>query len=153
MSSPRSSPSLRDGSADLGVCIHEARFTWREQGLALVEDLGETWERATGAPLPLGGLVARTDLGEELTRSVARAVADSVRWAREHRDACLPTMRRHAQEADDAVLWGHVELYVNDWTQDLGREGRRALRTLDAETAERGLGGGRPDAGLSFFEE
>ena len=128
-------PALEAGEAELGVCIHEGRFTWRERGLRRVEDLGETWERATGSPLPLGGIVARRDLGAETIARFDGALADSIRWARAHPDACLTTMRLHAQELDDDVIRAHVDLYVNDWTVELGDVGRGALEQL-AERAE-----------------
>lgn len=134
-------PALESGAADFGVCIHEARFTWRAHGLELVEDLGERWERATGAALPLGGIVARTDLGPEVLAEVAGLVRRSLDWGLAHRAACLPTMRRHAQEQADDVLWAHVETYVNAWTRELGDEGRRALAALEARARAAGLEG------------
>lgn len=132
-------PALAQGRADLGLCIHEARFTWSAYGVERVEDLGETWERRTGAPLPLGGPVARRDLDPGLLTRVDEAVAQSLSWALAHREACLPTMRRHAREQADEVLWAHVETYVNDWTLDLGVEGRRAFAALGGLARERGL--------------
>lgn len=137
-------PALRAGRADLGVCIHEGRFTWREQGLTQVEDLGETWERATGSALPLGGLVARTSLESDVVARLVRAVRASLEWGLAHRDACLPTLRRHAQEHGDDVLWAHVDLYVNERTLDLGDAGRGALAALSRLARERGL---LPDGG------
>jgi 1,4-dihydroxy-6-naphthoate synthase len=132
-------PALQAGRADLGVCIHEGRFTWKEAGLAFHEDLGATWERATGAPLPLGGIVARRALGPAAAHALQDAIRASLEWGLAHREACLPTMRRHAQELDDPVLWAHVDLYVNERTLDLGAEGRAALAALSARARERGL--------------
>jgi 1,4-dihydroxy-6-naphthoate synthase len=123
-------PALERGEADFGVCIHEARFTYREHGLACIEDLGETWEKRTQSPLPLGGLLARRELGADVHARLARAVRDSLDHARARPDEALATMKRHAQELSEAVLWRHVELYVNEWTRDLGPEGRRALARL-----------------------
>lgn len=131
-------PALARGEADLGVCIHEGRFTWREHGLFRVEDLGQTWERSTGAPLPLGGIVASRALGADVAARVEAAIRDSLEWGLAHREACLPTMRAHAQELADDVLWAHVELYVNDWTLDLGERGRSALAALSSAARERG---------------
>ena len=131
-------PALLRGEAELGVCIHEARFTWREAGLELVEDLGETWHAATRAALPLGGIVARRSLGEDVARRISDAIRRSIEWGFEHRTACLPTMRRHAQEQADDVLWGHVDLYVTDETRRLGPDGRRALSELAARAREAG---------------
>ena len=125
-------PALAAGRADLGISIHEGRFSFRAQGLQLVEDLGRRWERETGSPLPLGGIVGRRDLDHELLEGVQQALARSLAWAEQHADLALATMRAHAQEQADDVLWAHVELYVGDRTRDLGAEGRRALERLAA---------------------
>lgn len=135
-------PRLRDRSADFGVCIHEGRFTWGQQGLSLVEDLGVRWESETGCPLPLGGIVADRRLPADTISSVQRVIRDSLEWARARPAEALPTMREYAQEFDDRVLEQHVELYVNDWTVDLGETGRRALDELSARAAAAGLGDG-----------
>ena len=124
-------PRLRAVDADFGVCIHEGRFTWREQGLSLVEDLGTRWEKETECPLPLGGLVARRDLPPETIREVQRVVRESLEYSLAEPDAALTTMRTYAQEFDDDVLMKHVDLYVNDWTLDLGTVGRNSLAELD----------------------
>ncbi len=135
-------PRLTAGTADFGVCIHEGRFTWQQSGLALVEDLGSRWEAETGSPLPLGGIVAARRLGNETIAAVQGVIRDSLTLALADREAALPTMRAHAQEFDDRVLVQHVELYVNDWTLDLGDTGRRALAKLSARAAAAGLGAG-----------
>lgn len=134
-------PRLRAGTADYGVCIHEGRFTWQEQGLALVEDLGTRWERETRSPLPLGGIVASRRLPAATLSAVQGVIQDSLHYGLAHRAETLPTMRRHAQEQADAVLWKHVDLYVNEWTIDLGTDGRRALGELAARASAVGMGG------------
>ena len=96
-------PALEAGAADFGVCIHEGRFTWRAHGLALVEDLGAVWEEATGAPLPLGGILARHALGQDTIRTVTDVIRDSLAHARSHRRETVPTMRRYAQELSDTT--------------------------------------------------
>jgi 1,4-dihydroxy-6-naphthoate synthase len=136
-------PRLEAGTADFGVCIHEGRFTWQSHGLALVEDLGTRWEAETGSPLPLGGIVARRRLPAATIATVQRVIQDSLALALDDRDAALPTMRAHAQEFDDRVLMQHVELYVNDWTVNLGPTGGRALDELSARAASLGLASGR----------
>jgi 1,4-dihydroxy-6-naphthoate synthase len=137
-------PRLQAGAADFGVCIHEGRFTWQQQGLGLVEDLGTRWETETQCPLPLGGIVASRRLSVDTIATVQRVIHDSLTYALSHRDAPLPTMRAHAQEFDDRVLMQHVDLYVNEWTLDLGSQGTRALDELSARAASAGLGtGGR----------
>ncbi|MGQ0552527.1 MAG: MqnA/MqnD/SBP family protein [Planctomycetota bacterium] len=120
-------PALARGEADAGVAIHEGRFTYQRLGLRLLEDLGASWERLTGGPLPLGGLLARHDLGPSVHAALCAALSRSLAEARAHPDEALLTMRRHAQELDEAVLWEHVRLYVNEHTEELGAVGRRAL--------------------------
>jgi len=132
-------PALQARQADFGVCIHEGRFTWQEQGLHHIEDLGERFEREADAALPLGGIVAQRSLDPGLTRAVARGIRESLEWGRSHREACLSSMRAHAQEESDEVLWGHVELYVNEWTLELGEEGQRAFAALSSLARARGL--------------
>ena len=137
-------PRLRAHTADFGVCIHEGRFTWQQQGLWLVEDLGARWESETGCPLPLGGIVANRRLPHETITTVQQVIYESLLFARADRNAALPTMRAHAQEFDDRVLMQHVDLYVNDWTVDLGAVGSSALAELSARATSVGLGqGGR----------
>lgn len=132
-------PQLKTGQADFGVCIHEGRFTWQQEGLSLVEDLGTRWEQTTGSPLPLGGLVARRSLPSATIHSIQDVVRRSLEMALEDPDSALPQMRRYAQEFDDRVLMQHVELYVNDWTVDLGEEGRRALAALSQQAKRCGV--------------
>ena len=136
-------PRLEARTADFGVCIHEGRFTWQQRGLGLVEDLGARWEQATGCPLPLGGIVASNRLSHETIATVQQVIKDSLRFALADRQAPLPTMRKYAQEFDDHVLMQHVDLYVNEWTLDLGVEGAHALDELSVRAASIGLGTGR----------
>ncbi len=136
-------PRLQARTADFGVCIHEGRFTWQAHGLALVEDLGTRWEQETGCPLPLGGIMASCRLPDATIARVQEVIRDSLALALGDPDAALPTMRAHAQEFDDRVLMQHVDLYVNDWTLDLGPTGARALDELAARAAAVGLPGGR----------
>jgi 1,4-dihydroxy-6-naphthoate synthase len=136
-------PRLAARTADFGVCIHEGRFTWEAHGLHLVEDLGSRWETETGCPLPLGGIVASRRLSAEVTAAVQQVIHNSLTLAMADPAAALPTMRAHAQEFDDRVLMQHVDLYVNEWTLDLGETGRRALDEFATRAAATGRGGGR----------
>lgn len=129
-------PRLSSQSADFGVCIHEGRFTYAQSGLHLVSDLGEQWESETNSPLPLGGLVIRDHHDASTVRRVIDVVDASLALARDRNEIALPVMRRFAQEFDDTVLMQHVDLYVNEWTFDLGEVGRTALEAL-SEYAER----------------
>lgn len=132
-------PRLENGSADFGVCIHEGRFTWQNQGLGLVEDLGTRWETETQGPLPLGGLVGSKSLPTDLLQTVQRVVRESIEFSIARPDDALPTMRQHAQEFDDQVLMQHVELYVNDWTINLGDAGLAALNQLNEKAKQAGV--------------
>jgi 1,4-dihydroxy-6-naphthoate synthase len=132
-------PRLQEKEADFGVCIHEGRFTWEQQGLGLVEDLGTRWETETDCPLPLGGIVARRSLTDEVIAKVQDVIRDSLEFALADRDAALPTMRKFAQEFDDEVLMKHVDLYVNEWTTDLGTTGNNALQQLSKRAQSIGL--------------
>jgi 1,4-dihydroxy-6-naphthoate synthase len=131
-------PALERGDADYGVCIHEGRFVFRERELECVEDLGTTWERATRAPLPLGGIVVARELGRDTALAIEHAIRASIAYADEHRDEALITMKRYAQELSEDVLWRHVDLYVNAWTRDLGADGCRALDVLAQRARESG---------------
>lgn len=139
-------PQLHAEQADFGVCIHEGRFTWQDEGLGLVEDLGKRWETETSCPLPLGGIVARRRLPVEVIARVQQVLCDSLQLALANPDAALPTMRKYAQEFDDAVLMKHVDLYVNDWTVDLGDVGASALQELSRRAEQISLvpAGARP---------
>lgn len=132
-------PDLKARRADFGVCIHEGRFTWQNEGLGLVEDLGTRWERETSCPLPLGGIMARRKLGSEVLGKVQAVIHDSLTLALKNPDIALPTMREYAQEFDDTVLMKHVELYVNDWTVNLGSVGSNALKELGRRAQGVGL--------------
>lgn len=129
-------PRLKQSTADFGVCIHEGRFTWEQEGLFLIEDLGTRWEKETNKPLPLGGLIGSKSLGGEVLKTIQSIIYDSIAFARSNPESALPTMRHYAQEFNDEVLMQHVDLYVNDWTVSLGDVGAKALDEL-ATRAER----------------
>lgn len=132
-------PRLQQSTAEFGVCIHEGRFTWQQHGLGCVEDLGTRWETETGCPLPLGGIVAQRALPEETIAAAQTVVRDSLEFALADPGIALPTMREYAQEFDDEVLMKHVELYVNEWTTDLGDVGQNALDRLNERALEAGI--------------
>ncbi len=123
-------PAVVRGEADAGLIIHESRFTYAELGLVRVVDLGEWWEEETGAPIPLGGIVARRSLGEERIRAVETAIRRSVERALERPEASAAYVRAHAREMDPQVMRRHIDLYVNDFSLDLGEAGGRAVEEL-----------------------
>ena len=131
---------------DAGVIIHENRFTYEARGLQKILDLGEFWERTTCAPIPLGGIVAKRSLPLDVQQRVNRVVRRSVEYACAHREASLPFIRAHAQEMSEAVMYKHIDVYVNEYSIDLGSEGRRAIELLFDEGAAAGVIPGMRDA-------
>jgi len=123
-------PALLAGDVDAGLIIHENRFTYQAKGLKKIIDLGEFWEAETGAPIPLGGIVIRRALPEHVQARVNRVLRRSVEYAFAHRDASLPYVRAHAQEMSEEVMYKHIDLYVNDYSVDLGPHGRQAIELL-----------------------
>ena len=108
-----------------GVVIHEKRFTYAADGLTLIQDLGEHWEAETGHPIPLGAIVARKTV--LFHSAIEEAMRDSLAWARSHDAEAFALCRNHAQDLNDAVIRAHIDLYVNDFSIDLGPEGRAAV--------------------------
>ena len=132
-------PALKRGDADAGVIIHESRFTYREAGFHEVIDLGAWWEEDTGLPIPLGGILARRDLGAETIQLADKAIRTSLEYARQNPKEPRAYIKSHAQELDDNVIDAHINLYVNDFSLDLGAEGITAVETLLARAESRGL--------------
>ena len=122
--------ALLDGSFDAGLIIHENRFTYAAKGLKKIIDLGEYWEAETGAAIPLGGIVVNRALPPDVRQKVNRIMRRSVEYAFANRTASLPFVREHAQEMSEDVMYRHIDLYVNEFSVDLGREGRRAVEVL-----------------------
>ncbi len=118
------------GDVDAGLIIHENRFTYAQKGLVRLLDLGEHWESTTGMPIPLGGIAIRRDLPIDVQHKVNRVLQRSVQFAFDHPSAALPFVRVHAQEMDEAVMYQHIALYVNDYTLHLGERGRAAVQHL-----------------------
>ncbi len=132
-------PAVARGEVDAGLIIHESRFTYPQHGLVKVVDLGEWWERTTGLPIPLGGILARRDLGADTIRAVDDAIRRSVEHAFADPAASRPYVRAHAQEMEDAVCQQHIDLYVNHFSADLGSDGERAIRELFARARAAGI--------------
>jgi Predicted periplasmic solute-binding protein len=130
---------LLSGEMDAGLIIHENRFTYQAKGLTKIVDLGEFWENLTGKPIPLGGIAVNRKLPEALRQSVDRVMRRSVEYAFANPNTSYPFVKQYAQEMDETVMRSHIELYVNDFTRDLGNEGRSAIETLYAEAAQRGV--------------
>ena len=119
-----------DGRFDAGLIIHENRFTYADRGLKKIIDLGEFWESETGAAIPLGGIVISRRLPADVRQRVNRVMRRSVEYAFANRDASLPFVRANAQAMSDEVMYKHIDLYVNEYSVDLGVDGRRAVEVL-----------------------
>lgn len=117
-------------TVDAGLIIHENRFTYQDKGLVKIMDLGEYWETNTQMPIPLGGIVVRRDLPIDIQQRVNRVMQRSVEFAFANPKSSLPFVRAHAQEMDESVMYQHIDLYVNDFTKDLGERGRAAVQHL-----------------------
>ena len=131
--------AVLNGDFDAGLIIHENRFTYEAKGLKKIIDLGEFWESETGAPIPLGGIVVKRALPDDVKQRVNRVLRRSVEYAFAHRDASLPYVREHAQEMSEEVMYRHIDLYVNEYSVDLGAEGRRAVELLFERAAATGI--------------
>lgn len=122
--------AVERGEVAAGLIIHESRFTYADHGLVRIADLGEWWEGETGMPLPLATICTRADVDPELRELAERGLRDSVLHAFQHPDASASFVREHAQELSPDVCRRHIELYVNEFTVDLGDEGARAIDAL-----------------------
>lgn len=131
--------ATRTGEVDAGVIIHESRFTYQDHGLHSVLDLGEWWEESTGQPIPLGGIAARRDLGEETLRQIETALRDSVDFAYGNPDVVRDYVAANAQEMDREVMESHIALYVNDYTRNYGTSGEAAIDDLLSRAMSAGI--------------
>ncbi|MGO4108775.1 1,4-dihydroxy-6-naphthoate synthase [Paenibacillus sp. YAF4_2] len=129
-------PAVRDGKIDAGLVIHEARFTYQNYDLSMLVDLGSWWESDTGLPIPLGAIIARRSLD---LASISSWIEQSVEYAWKHPEASKDYVMQHAQEMDPSVAQQHINLYVNDFTGNLGSSGYAAIHSLLTRAAEEGL--------------
>lgn len=131
--------ALLNNQIDLGLIIHENRFTYADKGLHKIVDLGSYWEHLTGCAIPLGGIVINRSLDKEIQLKVNRLIRRSVEFAFEHPKSGIDFISSHAQEMDEAVMYKHIELYVNKYSIDLGTEGRKAIDILFKMAQEKGI--------------
>ena len=121
---------VKTGKYHAGLIIHEGRFIYPDYGCVKIMDLGEWWERETGAPVPLGCIAVRKD-EPALKSRIESILSNSVRYALDHRQASRGFVKEHAQELDDEVIDGHINLYVNEFTVSLGDKGLKAVKKLE----------------------
>jgi 1,4-dihydroxy-6-naphthoate synthase len=128
-----------DGTADMGLIIHEGQLTYADHGLALVVDLGEWWHQDTGLPLPLGGNVVRRDLGDDIIAKVSRHLKASIAYSLAHRAEALNHAMRFARGLELGKADEFVGMYVNNWTLDYGEPGRAAVELFLKRGAAAGI--------------
>jgi 1,4-dihydroxy-6-naphthoate synthase len=122
--------SVLNGEVDLGLIIHENRFTYRDKGLHKIRDLGEFWEETTGYPIPLGGIAVKRKIDDPIKRTIDHTIKKSIKYAFAHNSHTKAWVLEHAQEMKPEVIRSHIDLYVNDFSIDLGIEGRKAIQYL-----------------------
>ena len=131
--------ALLNDQIDLGVIIHENRFTYQDKGLKKIIDLGEYWEDLTNGPIPLGGIMIKRNLPEEIKQKVNRIIRKSVEYAFDHPESGFDFIRSLSQEMSIEVIKKHIDLYVNKFSIDLGELGRKAVETFFKEAHKVGI--------------
>jgi 1,4-dihydroxy-6-naphthoate synthase len=132
-------PEVSKGNFDYGVIIHEGRFTYQEYGLVSILDLGLWWEQQTRLPVPLGCIAASKNLELDVVKKVEKAIQESIAFAFAHPERTAPYIREHAQEMAPVVIQQHIDLYVNEFSLDIGTEGICAVETLFSMAQSCGL--------------
>ncbi|WP_066638795.1 1,4-dihydroxy-6-naphthoate synthase [Desulfolucanica intricata] len=129
-------PAVRDGIVDAGLVIHEARFTYPSYGLALLADLGSWWEEDNNLPIPLGAIIARRSLD---LNAITGWIRESIKFAWAYPELSQEYVLSHAKELSPEVVKAHIELYVNEFSLNLGETGYRAVTALLSRASQEGL--------------
>jgi 1,4-dihydroxy-6-naphthoate synthase len=122
--------AVANGKVDAGVIIHENRFTYSNKGLHKIIDLGEYWENKTNSPIPLGGIAVKRSLPEEVKQKLNYILFQSIKFAFENPTSGIDFIKSNAQEMDENVMFSHINLYVNNYSKDLGDDGKNAINVL-----------------------
>lgn len=122
--------AVLNGEFDAGVIIHENRFTYEAKGLVKIVDLGAYWEETQQLPIPLGGIIAKKTIDPEIIQQVDALIKQSIEYAFAHYPTVAPYVSEHAQEMSEEVMRQHINLYVNNFSLDLGIEGLQAVEKL-----------------------
>jgi len=131
--------AILKGEVDAGIIIHETRFTYYKKGLKKIVDLGRFWEEITGYPVPLGAIVINRMVPEDIALKVNRILKKSIEYAYTDLYSTFDFVRKYAREMESDVLHSHIEMYVNEFTADLGIEGRQAAEKLFSMASEAGV--------------
>ena len=142
--------AVLNGTYDAGLIIHEGRFTYQQKGLVKLIDMGDWWEKTTHAAIPLGGIVIRRSLDMELCAAVDRILKESLAWSWKRYPELTPFVTDNAQEMEEDVMRKHINLYVNEYTTDLGEKGRNAITTLFEKAKAAGLIKGEMPASIFY---
>ena len=118
------------GKADAGVIIHENRFTYADKGLVKLMDLGEFWEKKTQYPVPLGGIIVKKDFDKEVQQKLDRLIRKSIEYSFNNYPVISTFVSEHSQEMSKEVMRKHIDLYVNNFSLDLGEKGKAAIDKL-----------------------
>ncbi|OSZ82195.1 1,4-dihydroxy-6-naphthoate synthase [Chitinophagaceae bacterium IBVUCB1] len=137
--------AVLDGNYDAGLIIHEGRFTYAQKGLVKLMDLGDWWEHTVQAAIPLGGIVAKRELGHDVAATIDAVLKDSIAYAWKNYPTLSHYVTDNAQEMQEDVMRQHINLYVNEYTADLGNAGRSAIQTLFAKAQEAGMIDAQPN--------
>jgi 1,4-dihydroxy-6-naphthoate synthase len=131
--------AVLNGEVDAGLIIHENRFTYAARGLHKIIDLGDWWEETVKAAIPLGGIVARRSFDADLSATIDGIIKDSVEYSWKHYPQLSGFVTAHAQEMEERIMRQHIDLYVNEYTTDLGETGVKAIETLFNKAKETGI--------------
>lgn len=131
--------------ADAGLIIHETRFTYKRKGLQKIADMGEFWEQLTGLPVPLGSIVIHRRIHEDVALKFNRVLRKSIEFAAKNNLASYEFVASHAREMETSVIKSHIDLFVNDYTKNLGNNGKKALTELFRIAYEKGIIPAVPD--------
>ncbi|HNI99269.1 MAG TPA: menaquinone biosynthesis protein, partial [Leptospiraceae bacterium] len=125
--------------ADLGLIIHEERFTYQDRGLEIVQDLGDFWEKKSGLPIPLGAIAVRRDMDRNLQIEIDKTLRKSLALSWGNPEKAQKYILENSQEKNLEVVQAHINLYVNSFTDDLGAEGKKAVLELQKQAVQAGI--------------
>ncbi|HPX75508.1 MAG TPA: 1,4-dihydroxy-6-naphthoate synthase [Bacteroidales bacterium] len=118
---------------DAGLLIHETRFTYQKRGLKLIADLGNLWENKFNLPIPLGGIIVKRSLPDKIKQEIDKMLSESINLAFQNPRSTIPFMKKHAVEMDEEIMMQHVNLYVNEYSKDIGDLGKKSIYKLREE--------------------
>jgi 1,4-dihydroxy-6-naphthoate synthase len=131
--------ALLNGEMDAGLIIHETRFTYYKRGLHKIADMGEYWEKTTGLPIPLGTIAVNRRLPEDIALKVNRIIKRSLEFAYHDSIASYDFVVANAKEMDSTVMNNHIKMFVNKFTMNLGKDGKKAITELFRIAGEKGI--------------